>query len=104
MVVAPKVVGATWPSSGRSQGCVQLEKSWSTFGSIPLPPLRYESVQTAFVPKTHADAGVLLLLNAAEVSREWQKEIVVLQLDVKKAFDHVEHRAAFKAMRLQYKA
>ena len=66
-----------------------------------LPPLRYESVQTAFVPKTRADAGVFLLLKAAELSREWQRETVVVQLDVKKAFDHVDHRAAFKAMILQ---
>ena len=66
-----------------------------------LPPLRYESVQTAFVPRTHADAGLFLLLKAAEPSREWQSEIVVVQLDVKKAFDHVEHRAAFKVMKLQ---
>ena len=58
-----------------------------------LPPLKYESVQTAFVAKTHADAGLFLLLQAAEV--------VVVQLDVKKAFDRVDHRAAFKAMKLQ---
>ena len=32
-----------------------------------LPPLRYESAQTAFVPKTHVDAGLFLL------SREWQR-------------------------------
>ena len=63
--------------------------------------LRYESVQTAFEPKTHADAGLFLPLKAAELSREWQREIVVVQLDVKKAFDHVDHRAAFKAMKLQ---
>ena len=44
-----------------------------------LPPLKYESVQTAFVPKAHADAGLFLLLQAAELSRE---------------FDHVDHRAA----------
>ena len=42
-----------------------------------------------------------LQLKAAELSREWQREIVVVQLDVKKAFDHVDHRAAFKAMKLQ---
>ena len=30
-----------------------------------------------------------LLLKAAELSREWQKKIVAVQLDVKKAFDHV---------------
>ena len=39
-----------------------------------LPPLRYESVQTAFVPRTFSDAGLFLLLKAAELSREWQKE------------------------------
>ena len=64
-----------------------------------LPPLSYESVQTAFAPKSHADAGLFLLLQAAELSRELQKEIVVVQMDVKKAFDHVDHRAAFKAMK-----
>ena len=52
---------------------------------MSLLPLKYESVQTAFVPKTHADAGLFLLLQAAELSREWQREIVVVQLDVKKA-------------------
>ena len=61
-----------------------------------LPPLSYESVQTSFVPKTHADAGLFLLLKAAELSREWQSEVVVVQLDAKKAFDHVDHRAAFQ--------
>ena len=85
------------PCSGRSLVCVRCKKSWLE----SLPPLRHESVQTAFVPKTHADAGLFLLLKAAELSREWQKEIVMVQLDVKKAFDHVDHRAAFKAMRVQ---
>ena len=69
--------------------------SWSA----RMVPLRYECVQTAFVPKTHADAGLFLLLQAAELSRDWQRELVVVQLDVKKAFNHVDHRAAFKAMR-----
>ena len=59
------------------------------------------AVRECAVPKTHADAGLFLLLQVAELSREWQREIVVVQLDVKKAFDHVDHRAAFKAMRLQ---
>ena len=58
-------------------------------------------MQTAFVPKTQADAGLFLLLQAAELSREWQRVIVVVQLDVKKAFDHVNYRAVFKATRLQ---
>ena len=29
-------------------------------------------MQTAFVPKTHADTGLFLLLQTAELSREWQ--------------------------------
>ena len=65
------------------------------------PSTEIRSVQTAFVPRTHADAGLFLLLKATELSREWQREILVVQLDVKKAFDHVDHRAAFKAMKLQ---
>ena len=64
---------------------MRCEKSWATCGLKSLPPLRYESVQTAFVPKTHADAGLFLLLQAAELWTEWQREIVVVQLDVKKA-------------------
>ena len=69
------------------------KKSWAMCG-MSLLPLRYESVQTAFVPKTLADAGLFLFLQAAEMSREWQREIAVVQLDIK-------HRAAFKAMKLQ---
>ena len=30
-------------------------------------------------------------------------KFVVVQLDVKKAFDHVDHRVAFKARQLDYK-
>ena len=100
--MAPKVLGATCltkfrPIAGQCAMRTILGYVWLK----SLPPLRYESVQTAFVPKTHADAGLFLLLKAAELSREWQREIVVVQLDVKKAFDHVDHRAAFKAMKLQ---
>ena len=91
-VKAPKVVGATSLAKFKPiAGLCGMRK-------IPelRPPLRYESVQTVFVPKTHAHAGLFLLLKAAELSREWQREIVVVQLDVKKAFEHVD---AFKAMR-----
>ena len=43
----------------------------------------------------------VLVLQVAELSREWQGDIVVVQWDMKKAFDHVDHRAAFKSMKLQ---
>ena len=42
-------------------------------------------MQTAFVPKTHADAGLFFLLQPADLSREWQRDIVVVQLDVKES-------------------
>ena len=96
-VMAPKVVGATCLTKFRpTAGLCAMRKVLGYVWLKSLPPLRYESVQTAIVPKTHADAGLFLLLKAAELSREWQREIVVVQLDVKKAFDHVDHRAAFQ--------
>ena len=92
-VMAPKMVGATCLTKFRPiAGLCAMRKVLGYVWLKSLPPLRYESVQTAFVPRTHADAGVFLLLKAAEVSRDLQKEIVVVQLDVKKAFDHVIER------------
>ena len=40
-------------------------------------------------------------MRAAELAREWRQPLITAQLDLKKAFDHVDHRAAFKAMKLQ---
>ena len=99
-VLAPKAVGAAcWTMFRPIAGLCAMRNVLGFVWLMSLPPLRCESVQTAFVPKT--DAGLFLLLQAAELSREWQREIVVVQLDVKKTFDHVDHRAAFKVMRLQ---
>ena len=76
---APKVVGATCLTKFRPiAGLCAMRKVLGYVWLKSLPPLRYESVQTVFVPKTHADAGLFLLLKAAELSREWQKEIVVV--------------------------
>ena len=89
-VMAPKVVGATCLTKFRPiAGLCAMRK---VLGYVWLKSLR---------PLTHADAGLVLLLQAADLSREWKREIVVVQLDVKKAFDHVDHRAAVKAMKLQ---
>ena len=89
-VMAPKVVGATCLTKFKPiAGLCAMRKVLDYVWLKSLPPLRYESVQTAFVPKTHADAGLFLLLKAEELSREWQREIAV------------DHRAAFKAMKLQ---
>ena len=89
-VMAPKVVGATCLTKFRPiAGLCAMRKVLGYVWLKSLPPL------------THADAGLFLLLQAADLSREWQREIVVVQLDVEKAFDHVDHRAAVKAMKLQ---
>ena len=45
--------------------------------------------------------SVLAAASSRTIARMAEREIVVVQLDVKKAFDHVDHRAGFKAMRLQ---
>ena len=68
---------------------------------LALPPLSLQSVQTAFVPGAHACGAAHLLLRVAELSREWDKPACVAQLDLKKAFDHVSHVAAFDAMNQQ---
>ena len=73
-VMAPKVVGATCLTKFRPiAGLCAMRKVLGFVWLKSFPPLIYESVQTAFVPKTHADAGLFLLLQAAELSREWQK-------------------------------
>ena len=73
-VMAPKVVGATCLTKFRPiAGLCAMRKVLGYVWLKSLPPLKYESVQTAFVPKTHADAGPFLLLQAAELSRGWEK-------------------------------
>ena len=68
-VMAPKVVGATCLTKFRPiAGLCAMRKVLGDVWLMSLPPLRYDSVQTAFVPKTHADAGLFLLLQAAELS------------------------------------
>ena len=80
-VMAPKVVGTMCLTKFKPiAGLCAMRKVLGYEWRKSLPPLKYESVQTAFVPRTHADAGLFLLLKAAELSREWQKEIVVVQL------------------------
>ena len=72
--VAPKVVGATCSSKFRPiAGLCAMRKFLGCVWLKSLFPQRYESVQAAFLPKTHADAGLFFLLQAAELSREWQR-------------------------------
>jgi hypothetical protein len=100
--LAPKIIGATSLAKFRPiAGLCAMRKLLGYIWMCSLPLLDFVSVQTAFVPGSHADTGVFMINRAAELSREWRVPLVLAQLDVKKAFDHVDHRAAFKAMRLQ---
>lgn len=45
--------------------------------------------------------GIFSLTKAAEAAREWDIPIYVAQLDLKKAFDHVDRSAAVDALKLQ---
>ena len=64
-VMAPKVVGATCLTKFRpTAGLCAMRKVLGYVWLKSLPPLKYESVQTAFVPKTHADAGSYCKQNA----------------------------------------
>ena len=78
-----------------------MQKLLGYLWMMALPILTFLSVQTAFIPGSHADTGVFMLNRAAELAREWRIPLVTAQLDLKKAFDHVDHRAAFRAMKLQ---
>jgi hypothetical protein len=98
----PKSIGACDLSKFRPVACL------STFRKIigytwmrMLPPLRFDSFPTAFVPGSHPAAGVFLIKRAAELSKEWSSELYVAQVDLRKAFDRVLHSSAIKALKLQ---
>ena len=72
-VMAPKVVGAACPSKSRpTAGLCATRKTRAMYGSSR--SLHSGTRVRRRPPKTHADAGLFLLLKAAELSREWQRE------------------------------
>lgn len=100
--LAPKVYGATKLANFRPiAGLCAMRKLLGYLWILSLPILTFLTLQTAFIPGSHADTGVFMLNRAAELSREWRIPLVLAQLDLKKAFDHVNHKAAFTAMKLQ---
>ena len=56
---------------------------------------------TTSIEKRKRAEDMFSCLQVTELSREWQGDFVVVQWDMKKAFDHVDHRAVFKAVKLQ---
>ena len=70
-IVVDDVLGYVLPGTCLTKfrpiaGLCAMRKVLGNVLLMSLPPLRYESVQSAFVPKTHADAGLFLLLQAAD--------------------------------------
>ena len=85
--MAPKVVGATCLTKFRPMaGLCAMRKVLGYVWLKSLPPLRYESVQTAFVPKTLSRCWFVFAVESGRtVSRVAEREIVVVHLDVKKS-------------------
>ena len=63
-----------------------------------LPQLDFRSRQTAFVKGCHANIGAHMYLRIGALCRDWNLECNAAQLDVWKAFDHVCHASALRAM------
>ena len=58
----------------------------------------FRSQQTDFINGRYANTGAHLHVRIGELCRERDKECYAAQLDVRKAFDHVPHDAAPRAM------
>ena len=56
------------------------------------------SFQTGFLRKTDASHGIFVLERASELAKEWKTPLFMAQLDLKKAFDHVQHSFATAAL------
>jgi hypothetical protein len=98
--LVPKVVGVTSLAGFRPvAGLVTMRKLLGYIWLASLPQIRFFSIQTAFVPGSHADTGPFLLNRASELAREWRYTLAICQVDIHKAFDHVCHAACFTAMR-----
>ena len=100
--MAPKVVGATDLSKFRPIArLVTMRKVLGYMWLLSLPPLTFMTAQTAFIKGSHACMGVHVIQRVAELAREWRLPVCMAQVDLRKAFDHVNHRAAIDAMKLQ---
>ena len=94
----------------RVHGSAGTENCWSELSSkiagkilgymflASLPQLDFRSRQTAFVNGCHANIGAHMYLRIGALCSEWNLECDAAQLDVWKAFDHVCHAAALRAM------
>ena len=100
-ILAPKVAAPASLAKYRPITCLcTMRKLLGYLWLASLPVLVFLTAQTAFVPGAHACMGVHTILRAAELAREWRQPLFLAQLDLEKAFDRLDHRAAFEAMRM----
>ena len=101
-VLLARVVGADSPPKFQPiVSLLTIRKLLSYTFVQMLPLLTFFSLQTGFVPGAQAAEGVFVIKRVAELSREWGKELCLVQLDLCKAFDRVKHSAAILALKLQ---
>ena len=96
----PKVAGAKVLAKFRPiASLAAVRKLWGYLWLSALPVISFLSLQTAFIPGVSASHGVFTLKRAAELARAWDVPLVVVQLDLKKAFDRVSHISVLACLR-----
>lgn len=98
-VLLPKIINA--PSLDKFRPIASLSSTRKLYGYLwlhGLPNIKFASFQTAFVKGAHPLQGVYCLFLAAEKAREWGKPLYAAQIDLRKAFDHVDREAALRAL------
>ena len=99
-VLLPKTLGAHTLDKFRPIACLTaMRKLWGYLWLQSLPRITFGSFQTAFVKGAHPLQGAQSVLTAAEKAREWDIPLFIAQIDLKKAFDHVDREAAHQALR-----
>ena len=99
-VLLPKVVGAASLAKFRPIACLKTwRKLLGYLWLLTLPIIRMATYQTAFVRGAQAIMGAHSLLLAAEKAKEWGQDLFAAQIDLKKAFDHVNRDKALQALK-----
>ena len=56
-----------------------------------LPPITWESLQTAFILHRQGAEAVLMIERGSELAREWSLLMYIAQVDLKKSFDIISY-------------
>ena len=98
-VMAPNVVGATCLTKFRPIAGLCAIRIVLGYQVTPSNEIRERT--NCVCAEDACRCWTVSAVASGRVAERVAEEIVVVQLDVKKAFDHVDHRAAFKAVKLQ---